>query len=264
MPGEGVSLVAIPSTGDDGSPTGLSDFVLIQWTIAAKRGRIADVDEHNFIKCIVPVGSKREPLKLDELGAKIIIPQTGTYVIREKRVTNLRSQANLNRLPDDLVRLQNILRAGQSSAQDSHVESLDVCFCCGRRELCHISQNSALETPQVVLDDVRPSTCTVCPFCLLCSHDECCENIESHFNPEQLAGSDENSTQLDSCSSFSNFEDEFLAEARRWGRDKMLGCVFMIWTSLSGHVMIYDIRTLGHLITFAEGRRITTTDNSLN
>ena len=196
----------------------------MQWTIPGTRGRIADVDEHNFIKCIVPVGAKKEPLKLDELGAKIIIPQTGAYVVREKRNAKLRSQANLNRLPDDLVRLQNILRAGQSKMQDSDVETLDVCFCCGHGELGDLAHHSAIEVSGVV-DDVHPwSRCTVCPFCLLCSHDECCKNLVSHFNPDQKGDGDSDydgdPTRLASCSSFSVFEDEFLAEARQqWDLD---------------------------------------------
>ena len=219
-PGEGVSLVGIPSTGDEGSPTGFSDFVLVQWTIPGKRGRIADVDEHNFIKCIVPVGAKKEPLKLDELEAKIIIPRTGAYVIRERRNATLRSQANLNRLPDDLVRLLNILRAGQSNMEDSDLESLDVCFCCGHGELGDLAHHSALEVSGVMADVHPSSRCTVCPFCLLCSHDECCKSLVSHFNPDDYDG---DPARLASCSSFSVFEDEFLAEARRWwGLDKIL------------------------------------------
>ena len=212
--------MGIPPTGDDGSPTGSFDFVLLQWTIPGKRGRIADVDEHNFIKCIVPVGAKKEPLKFDELGAKIIIPRTGAFVIREKRNAQLRSQANLNRLPDDLVRLQNILRASQSKKQDSDVETLDVCFCCGHGELGDLAHHSAIEISGVMDDAHHSSRCTVCPFCLLCSHDECCQNLVSHLNPDQK-GDDDFDNDGDparpaSCSSFSVFEDEFLAEARQW------------------------------------------------
>ena len=86
---------------------------MIQWTEAGRKGRVADVDQSNYLKCIVAVGDKRVPLDLS--GAQILIPATGVRATRDKRRVREHSRIDPNRLPDILVRFMDMWRASQSA-----------------------------------------------------------------------------------------------------------------------------------------------------
>ena len=165
MPGQdersGVSLVIHPQTGD---------LAMFQWTIPGKEGRVADVDENNYLKCIVPVGSKRVPLKIDDPLA-ILLPATGVRVLREKRLKRQFGGHDLNRLPDVLPRFMKIWRTAQSQSRGAVIaqaEEDSCCYMCGcASESCYNISSSA--------DSRMVGHLLLCPMCLQCYHPDCFE-----------------------------------------------------------------------------------------
>lgn len=134
-----VALLDVPATAEQEA-----QIILFHWTIPGTQGRVADVDEHNYLKCIVPVGAKRFAVNIADLQANILIPATGVRMVREKRTVGLRQPDNLNRLPDTLVRLMKMLRSAQSYCCDSEPELVtdEVCYVCLRLKvatltMCH-------------------------------------------------------------------------------------------------------------------------------
>lgn len=198
--GDGLSLVQIPPQNADETQ---SQFVLIQWSVVPKRGRIADVDEHNYVKCIVPVGRKKEPLKLDEMDARIIIPVTGAKVLRERRTSLLRSQANLNHLSDDMVRLLGILRAAQSHREDAGLGTsvVEICFLCKKGD-----DDDSIEVQAMV------GSVTLCPLCLLGSHQRCRDKFHEHV--DGILPSLDDILSQSQFSAFEKFEEAFLRGVR--------------------------------------------------
>lgn len=74
---------------------------LIQWTIAGKRGRIADLDAESRVKAIVPTGAKKNPLDLS--SSYIIHPAVGVAMERVKK-------RDRPQLPGKIVRLTSMWR----------------------------------------------------------------------------------------------------------------------------------------------------------
>ena len=167
----GVSLVQLPATQEGSLPR----LVMLQWVIPGVSGRIADVDENHFLKSIVPVGPKRIPLKLEEVGAKIIVPATGVVLLREKRTAKLRTSSSLNLLPDDLIRLMDMWQAaeGKKLGLETGMETDENCFICSKPCYTPDSGSAEQDIPAATSGDCF----TLCPFCLLCSHHECLERV---------------------------------------------------------------------------------------
>lgn len=171
-PGEGpggVSLIVHPHTGD---------LACIQWAVTGKTGRVADVDDNNYLKCIVPVGPKRVPLDLEE--AQILIPAAGAFALRERRTAMeaRRSKVDLNRLPDDLLRFMEMWRASNSLSPMA-----ENCFICGAAELSACPTSVENE----VGEELTQTQLALCPMCLLCSHPQCCWQLScdsgQHMRP---------------------------------------------------------------------------------
>ncbi len=175
----GLSLVLHPNTGD---------LALMQWTIAGKQGRVADLDENNYVKCIVPVGPKKTPLKIDP--EQILIPATGVKVLREKRRPKQFDNNDLNRLPDTLVRFMRMWRVARSQEHDGDgvatvmpTEDNVNCFVCGHSGMApHVSVGGEDNANDHDDDDndngqnpTDPTRIMMCPVCLLCSHPSCCK-----------------------------------------------------------------------------------------
>ena len=201
QPGEnadsGVSLVALPETEthNDDCPassssravlTGPSQFVFVQWTEPGVKGRIADYDETtNRVKCIVPVGAKRLPIDFTARGASILIPATCVRVLRERRVKSQLHDYQPNQVPAVLLRLMDMLRAGQSKLMDginmTMGDSVPSCFVCARLDL-DLPGGNPSDTEDMSGDvDRQRNPCTLCPVCMLCSHSRCCDKIFAEF-----------------------------------------------------------------------------------
>ena len=70
---DGLAAVGLYSKAQDGAPggdgsaslvawprdAGSIELVFVQWTDPGVRGRVADVTDDHFLKCIVPVGQKK-------------------------------------------------------------------------------------------------------------------------------------------------------------------------------------------------------------
>ena len=168
----GLSLVIHPTTGD---------LAMMQWTITGKQGRIADVDENNYVKCIVPVGPKKVPLKIEP--EQILIPATGVKVLREKRRPKQFGKDDLNRLPDTLVRFMKMWRIARSQEQDGDgvgtlmpTEDNNNCFVCGHSGMAPCGSEDAQDHDDGNNGtDPDPTRIMMCPVCLLCSHPACCK-----------------------------------------------------------------------------------------
>lgn len=171
----GVSLVVHPTSGG---------LAMIQWTEAGRKGRVADVDQNNYLKCIVAVGDKRVPLDLS--GAQILIPATGVRATRDKRRVREHSRIDPNRLPDILVRFMDMWRASQSAKLSQHEEppmvGFENCFVCdggcdsgcsGLDDLCSTSSSSSAK---------RNLKLVGCSLCLLNYHQHCCDRLMTWVN----------------------------------------------------------------------------------
>ena len=181
-----------------------AQIILFHWTIPGTQGRVADVDERNYLKCIVPVGAKRFAVNIADLQANILIPATGVRMVREKRTVGLRQPDNLNRLPNTLVRLIKMLRSAQSYCCDSEPELVtdEVCYVCLRPadlqsgDLDKVSPSQGLQgtcrSSEHASDDAcEPHTTKVlklCPVCLLASHSSCCKRVLQCFMRELKSG----------------------------------------------------------------------------
>ena len=176
-----VSLVSLPST----EPQSCSQLLFIQWTDAGVKGRVADMSDDHFLKCIVPVGKKRHPLDFQQMGGRIIIPQTGVKLIKDKQFARVKNRLMPNHVPDEMIHFMRMWRTAQSKEHDSGLETLlgDGCYICG----C-----TPPEPQDLNVDDVEEQsashgvpqhvdlTLSICPFCLLSSHQSCIEKL-SHW-----------------------------------------------------------------------------------
>ena len=187
----GVSLVSLPevSTASNSRITPSHEpaqFVFVQWTDPGISGRIADFDPNtNRLKCIVPVGNKRQPMNFVEKGASILIPATGVRVLRERRTQSALHQFQANQVPAVLVRLIDMLRAGQSKLLDGIDLVMDdddgACFVCGQCDSvpeCAGRDVRLAETETPQTSQLGPLA--LCPVCLMHSHRSCCEKVLAH------------------------------------------------------------------------------------
>lgn len=154
----GVSLIVHPTT---------RDLAFLQWTTPGSAGRVADVDHHNYLKCIVPVGAKRVPL--DVSTAQILIPATGVKVLREKRRAREMIRPDANRLPDPLVRFMKMRRCADSHRTDE-----------GR--LAAVADSPCFVCDEIKRGDSEESTLRVCALCLQCAHLHCLNQLAQHAN----------------------------------------------------------------------------------
>ena len=198
-----VSLVFLPVADDR-----IADLTFFQWTQPGLEGRIADVTDDNFLKCIVPVGKKRTPISIQRVHGEIVIPQTGVRMVKDKQLANLKSRFLANKIPDVLCRFMRMWRMArnmQEQAQVAQAEMMlmsesDVCYICsqgpGSSGLSQSDQMSAKpgEIGADVADDdparsvmeggARELSLRVCPICLLCSHESCAAKLrEALFEP---------------------------------------------------------------------------------
>ena len=105
--------------------------VLIQWTDAGVAGRVADMDEENCLKTIVPAGIKRHPIDITLprfSGSLVIMKGTGVFMQRFKKGTR-------PSVPQRVLRLRDMVELASSRVQgDDHDDgdhaSLDTCRYC--------------------------------------------------------------------------------------------------------------------------------------
>ena len=184
----GVSVVALPPIAATGQE---AQVVLVQWTIPGQEGRIADLDQNDRIKCIVPVGSKRNPTNFASLGAEIIIPATGAKVLRERRFKANPNPFQKNLVQPVVLNLMKMLRICQSKLLDdavpSGLEALlppgggDPCFIC--RKGSDVDAAEGGEGPGsssgsvATAQDYGSGPVSLCPFCMTCSHASCCRTV---------------------------------------------------------------------------------------
>ena len=166
-----VSLCCLPAADEASS----SSFVFLQWTKPGLEGRVADVTSDMYLKCIVPVGNKRVPLNLQQMGGHIILPWTSAKIVKDRQFANssLRGRQHPNKLPEQVQRLVQMCRVAESRQQedprgaDTFLVGSDTCFICSCGEQ---SQEHDLDRGAVTDDHMEPNDpgpLRACPVCLL-------------------------------------------------------------------------------------------------
>ena len=77
-----LSLVTFVPKGSDADA--IPRVHVLHWYIVGDSGRVADLDERNAVKAIVPVGNKRYPLSFKDMSMSMLLPRTGTSMVKEK------------------------------------------------------------------------------------------------------------------------------------------------------------------------------------
>ena len=144
--------------------------VLFQWVVQLTNGRVADIDEHNKVIMIVPVGSKRHPIK----PLQVVLPSTGVVLERVKKKERPQVPPKLSRL----------IRSLECSLQHVEVETVD--------SRADVSDHLPCFICKEVLDEssLFPFTC---PMCLCTGHDACVEKwvlkpLLEHISLAQKSG----------------------------------------------------------------------------
>ena len=180
-----VSLCFLPAEDQVSS----SSFCFLQWTKPGLEGRVADVTTDGFLKCVVPVGKKRVPLNLQQLGGHIILPWTNAKIVKDKQFahSSARSKNNPNKIPEEVQRVVRMCRVAESRLQDprgadTFLAGSDVCFICSfgdqRPEPEHDVDTCAdaeEDSDNASNNDLGPLT--ACPICLLSSHNACARKL---------------------------------------------------------------------------------------
>ena len=160
----GVSLVELGFPGED-----VRRVEFFQWTEPPSAGRIATLDQANRIKAIVPVGSRRLPLQLNDLSAFIIWRDTGVKHVKAQ----WKKDQQQSQMPQYLLRLKDMW----TTANDPSFNSLafadhhPVCFLCGLEN-----------TNQFPVQPAKP-----CCLCLMASHVACVREILPSLRAEAMA-----------------------------------------------------------------------------
>ena len=136
---------------------------LVHWYAVGASGRCADLDEQNAVKAIVPVGTKRWPLSFKDLSMSMVLPRSGTCMVKAKRkAIPVLSNDTLRvmRLWDTSFSFIHGLTAGHLSPHDS----CDLCDKTG----------------------VANGGCKVCPCCLVTGHASCFERVKAAYDKANL------------------------------------------------------------------------------
>ena len=195
-----VSLVSMPSCEGSGES---SRLVYFQWTVPGQQGRIADVTEDYFLKCIVPVGKKRTPLNLETMNGSIVLPSAGARIVRDKQLAQLKSRFNPNKIPESVQRFERMWKVAERQRQgaarsDEDMFALadaDTCFVCLQGKAGNTEEDGGdggdLD-PDDAVEDENVDTdeqLSVCHFCLLCSHTRCAQQLVNAFRSDTVCGS---------------------------------------------------------------------------
>ena len=142
------SLALAVVAGKNGGPEN-ARVAFVQWVLPLRTCRVADLDELNRVKMIVPVGPKQHPIDVVET----ILPRTGIFLSKVKR----RERPTM---PDIQIKLARIYEAFQMPKNTDHVEQEYQlpCTFCKLKEL--EEDNTVVVTHQ-------------CSVCLCTAHDAC-------------------------------------------------------------------------------------------
>lgn len=193
------------------------DLVLVQWVLAGKSGRIADLDAEDKIIAIVPSGKKRVPI--DFSNSSIVHPATGIQMERVKKQDRPKLPQQIKRLMDmwrvalqaqcmsENIALQQLNE--QEHAESSHsltadaiidtsgaIQALDVCLACcvlcGSNHHHNVLRQSNRPNPSSsrACSESAPDYIQQCSICLLFWHRSCSERMLRIVTP----GDDPNSS----------------------------------------------------------------------
>ena len=156
-----LSLVTFVPKGSDADAT--QRVHLLHWYVVGDCGRVADLDERNAVKAIVPVGAKRFPLSFKDMSMSMLLPRTGTSMVKEKgKARPLLSPKTLR-----LMKLWDTSFSFQNGRTAAHVFPTDSC------DFCQPSQTSG----NIGVDVSSKGECVICPCCLLTGHLSCFESV---------------------------------------------------------------------------------------
>jgi hypothetical protein len=150
----GLSLLSASLQGQDEGEG--PQVCYVQWAVPGVSGRIADLDEHDRVKCIVPVGGKRMPK--DFSNAEVIHP--GIDVSAER--TRGRNGQDRPQVPEDIVLLSQMWKTALRSPGDLQSVFLGPCSLCKEEE-----------QPEVA--------CFLCAVCQMHWHDACASHVARHL-----------------------------------------------------------------------------------
>ena len=153
-----LSLVAFARPGGDASDDQVVQVHLLHWYSLGVSGRIADLDERNGVKAIVPVGAKRWPLNFHDLSMKMILSRTGTYMLKEKRKSRPVLQTDVVRI----MKLWNLSLSFKNGLTAEHFAPSNACDFCDS-------------------GDSSKGDCRVCPCCLTTGHASCFDAITTAY-----------------------------------------------------------------------------------
>ena len=203
-----VSLVSMPLCEGSGE----SRLVYFQWTVPGQQGRIADVTEDYFLKCIVPVGKKKTPLNLETVNGSIILPSTGARIVKDKQLAQLKSRFIANKIPEPVQRFERMWKVAERQRQGTArsdpdlfvLADADTCFVClqGKADNTNVSNvvdedDGGDSDPDVEHDNVdEDKQLSVCHFCLLCSHTHCAQQLVDAFHSDTVCGNSWRSLEL--------------------------------------------------------------------
>lgn len=173
----------IPKTSDDQ----VERTHLLHWYIVGDSGRVADLDDRNAVKAIVPVGSKRFPLSFNDMSMSMILPRTGVSLVKEKR-------KDRPVLPPAVLRIMKLWDMSLSfrhGVTAGHIAPRDACDFC---------QNNAHITSSNNSNDSQ-GDCKVCPCCLMTGHASCFRAVKHAYDiacahVASMKSSDGRDTQL--------------------------------------------------------------------
>lgn len=151
----GVSLVAFKSKATDDCRI----VRFISWSTEGVSGRICDLDDENYIKPLVCVGSKRVPLKLSELDQNIVWRDTDVRHIKAK----FKQQQRQSLVPPHLLRLLDMweLMENPATIASARTRGQPTCFVCNHSQSNQLPAEAAKQ----------------CCLCLLATHHACTEKL---------------------------------------------------------------------------------------
>ena len=156
-----LSLVAFipPGSGNEDNSAQVRQVRLLHWYAVGESGRCADLDERNAVKTIVPVGPKRWPLSFKDLSMSMVLPRTGTCMVREIR----KARPALSHEALRVMRLWDMSFSFRYGLTAGHLSPPDSCDLCGKT-------------------DVANGECKVCPCCLVTGHASCFERVKTAYD----------------------------------------------------------------------------------
>lgn len=164
---------------------------LFNWYVVNQCGRIADIDDQNRAKSIVPTGAKRYPISIG--NGQIIWPST--------KIPATRTKAQFRQpVPEPVLRVKSLWEAAiQIQADGGVFSSTDVCEICERSSVPILRRFGQEREDLPCLDD----TISFCPLCCMSVHKYCCQSLLGKFG-RALANRSNNGSSSSSLSSASS------------------------------------------------------------